>query len=72
MSMMLALLLAADQDVVIEMSDGTREVQVGKTGVRIEVHNRGDDEGHLLPSAVSAKFITKEMADSGGKAKAWT
>jgi hypothetical protein len=74
MTMLMAAVLAvlSPQDVVVEMNDGVRELQVGKTGVRVEVRNRGTGGPSAPVPGVRGATGTKRMFDEGGHAKVWT
>lgn len=74
MTTLIVALLAwvSPQDVVVEMNDGVRELQVGKTGLRVEVRNRGTGGPSAPVPGVRGATGTKRMFDEGGHAKAWT
>ena len=56
----LSFLALLPPQVVVEMNDGVRELQVGKTGVRVEVRNRGNDLASPPPPAPGRRVFTEE------------
>ncbi len=74
MTMLMAAVLAlvSPQDVVVEMNDGVRELQAGRTGIRVEVRNRGTGGPAEAVPGVRGATGTRRMFDEGGHAKAWT
>ncbi len=67
----LAFSLLARQQVVVEMNDGVRDLRVGKTGVRVEVRNRGNGLAEPPPPEPDRRYFSEEELESDRLCDSW-